>query len=78
MFEEDESDEEGDVSTEEQRLPALDKMNFDYKVISEDKETITVFLKLKPGNEKEPQKNVAGTMVSKLLTFVEFFSNVLL
>lgn len=66
MFDDEDSDKGVDESVEEQRLPALDKMNFDYKVISEDKETITVFLKLRPGNEKEPQKNVAGTMVRVL------------
>ena len=38
-------------------------MKFDYKVISEDAQTITVFLKIKAQQEKEAQKNVAGDMV---------------
>lgn len=56
-------DEESEV---EQEIEALDKMHLDYKVISEDSHAITVFLKLKPKQIKEPQTNVAGVMVTNV------------
>ena len=45
------------------KIDQLNKEEFEYRVISEDADTVTVFLRLKPGHQKEAQKNVAGPMV---------------
>jgi hypothetical protein len=58
-----------DEEFEETKVQTLDKMGLDYKVISEDKDTITVFIKLKAEREKETQKNIAGVMVKVLGVF---------
>jgi hypothetical protein len=55
---------------EERRLESLDRMKFDYKVVSEDSQTITVFLKIKPQQEKDSQRNVAGEMVKYLFFLI--------
>ena len=62
-----------DEELDDQRIEALEKMNFEYKLISEDADTITVFLKIKAGQEKEPQKNVAGAMVTIPIYFAIIF-----
>ena len=45
------------------KIDQLEKEEFEYRVISEDIDTVTVFFRLKPGQQKEAQKNVAGPMV---------------
>ena len=39
-------------------------MELDYRVVSEDRDSIKVFLKLQPKQLKERQINIAGPMVS--------------
>ncbi len=60
---EEEEDEE-EENNHHHKLQALDKMELDYKVVSEDKDSIKVFLKLKPRQSKESQINIAGNMVN--------------
>ena len=52
-----------DSITTKAKIDQLEKEEFEYRVISEDIDTVTVFLRLKPGQQKEAQKNVAGPMV---------------
>jgi len=53
-----------DEIVDKKRLEPLKKMKWDFQTISEDKDKIVVLLKLGPKQEKEPQKNVAASMVN--------------
>jgi len=59
-----EEEEEEEENNHHYKLQTLDKMELDYKIVSEDKDSIKVFLKLKPKQHKETQINIAGPMVN--------------
>lgn len=64
----------GDI-LEDKQLDALEKMELEYKVVSEDPDAISVFLKIKPKQAKEAQRNIAGTMVSLFCFFKLIFNS---
>ena len=62
-----------DDAVDHKKLEQLREMKLDFKPVSEDKETITVYLNIKPKQEKEAQRNIAGPIVSDLQVFVLIF-----